>query len=314
MTTLSQRLEEYLAVRRILGFDLAFSERVLRKFAEYADASGHSHVTTALFLAWKNDYGRANTNTWAMRLGKVRGFAQWLQFRDDRTEVPPAGLIPGRKVRSQPYIYSSQELERLIDEAGRLRSSYGLRGLLYGTLFGLIAVTGLRINEALGLERKDVDLDDGLLKVRRTKNGRDRVIPLQPCGVERLARYEAARNHLADTKSPRFFIQENGAPAGDCAARYNFALVSKRLGFREPQRYHRHGEGPRIHDLRHTFAVHTILQWFREGRHIDREMYRLTAYLGHVKPEYTYWYIEAVPELLQLAAERAEARYKEGII
>ena len=308
--TLTSRLEAYIAMRRTLGYDLTTSELVLRKFAEYADASGHDHVTTALFLSWKDRYGLANNGTWAARLAIVRGFAQWLQMRDDRNEVPPAGLIPGRRVRPKPYIYTPDELRLLVSEARRIRSPYGLRGILYATMFGLIATTGLRLSEALRLERMDVDLGSGLLHVRRTKNGYHRVIPLRPCGVERLAGYAAERNRLTKAKSLSFFLQENELPATAHSAHYNFAQVSQKIGLREPQRYYRQGVGPRIHDLRHTFAVHTILDWFREGRDIDREMYRLSTYLGHADPKGTYWYIEAVPELLQLAAERAEAAYR----
>ena len=274
--TLTARLQDYMAMRRALGFDLAFSERVLRKFTEYADANGHTHVTTALFLSWKNDYGRASKNTWAARLGLVRLFALWLQTQDDRTDVPPVGLIPRRYVRARPYIYSTQKLKMLVAQAGRLQSPYGLRGVLYETIFGLIATTGLRISEATRLERTDVDLDGGLLNVRRTKNGSERVIPLRPCGVEQLAHYAAARDRLTDTRSSRFFVQENGGPATAEAARYNFAQVSKQVGLRKQQPYFWYGIGPRIHDLRHTFAVHTILDWFHAGHDIDCEMYRLS--------------------------------------
>ncbi len=312
MTILSDRLNEYLALRRSLGFDLAFTERVLRTFIRYAESSNHCSVTTALFLAWREDYGSADDNTWAARLGMVRGFATWLQGYDGKTEVPSSGLISGRTVRPQPYIYRPQHITQLVTEAGRLPSAYGLRGLLYQTLFGLIAVTGLRVNEALHLTDLDVDMVNGLLSIRKTKNGRDRFIPITPCTVAHLKSYACERDRLLTRQSDRFFLKEDRKPVGDCSARYNFAQVSQRLEFREPQMFNKHGIGPRIHDLRHSFAVHTILDWFREGRDIDREMYRLSTYLGHVKPEHTYWYIEAVPELLRLASERAERRCREA--
>ena len=311
MTTLSQRLDHYLAVRRSLGFDLAFAERVLRNFTRYADHAGQHHISTDLFLAWKKDYGSANTNTWAVRLGMVRSFAIWLASHDEKTEVPPSGLVIGRFVRPQPFIYSKGDIERLVAAAGRLPSAYGLRALLWQTLFGLIAVTGLRVNEALHLDQSDVDLEHGLLSIRKTKNGRGRIIPIRPCAMERLANYADERDRLIGSSPGPFFIKEDGTPAGDCGARYNFAQVSQDIGMRSPERYQRHGVGPRIHDLRHSFAVHTILDWFSEGRDVDREMYRLSTYLGHTEPTHTYWYIEAVPELLQLAAERAERRYRE---
>ncbi|MGR3761927.1 tyrosine-type recombinase/integrase [Roseobacteraceae bacterium NS-SX3] len=312
MTTLSQHLDNYLFYRRSFGYELDFSERVLRKFAEFADDRGQHHLTTDLFLAWKEAYGKADKNTWAARFGMVRGFAGWLAEGDPHTEIPPAGLIVGRYVRSQPYIFSQAEVASLIDAAGCLPSAYGLRALVWQTLFGLIAVTGLRVNEALRIETMDIDFENNVLCIRTGKSGGARAIPLLSCTMRRLRIYAAERDRLLGRGDRPFFRKEDGSPAGDCGARYNFAEASRIVGLRSPTRYHRHGSGPRIHDLRHTFAVHTILDWFRQGRDIDREMYRLSTYLGHTKPEHTYWYIEAVPELLELALARSEARFMES--
>jgi hypothetical protein len=149
MITLSQRLDEYLAVRRSLGYDLSFSGRVLRGFAAFADREGVDHITVDLFLRWKAAFGSANNNTWSARLGMVRVFASWLQGHDARTEVPPPGLISGKLRRSRPYIYSDCEIASIVARAARLPSRYGLRGWTCSTLFGLIAVTGLRFNVAL---------------------------------------------------------------------------------------------------------------------------------------------------------------------
>ncbi len=312
MISLSQRLDQYLALRRSFGFDLAFAERVLRKFTAFADARGDCHITTDLFLAWKAAYGSASNATWANRLGMVRGFSRWLAERDGLTHVPPAGLIPARRyARKAPYIYTRKEIGSLVAAAATLPSVYGLRSAVWQTVFGLVAVTGLRINEALNLDRKYVDLDHGFLQIEKSKNGTGRLIPIHESTTERLTSYAAVRDRILGPTEGRFFLKEDGTPAGDCGARYNFAEISRVVGLRGPQLYHRHGTGPRIHDLRHTFAVRTILGWFREGHEIDREMYKLSAYLGHVQPEHTYWYIEAVPELMQLAADRAERRYRE---
>ncbi|ETW10760.1 phage integrase family protein [Roseivivax marinus] len=311
MISLSQRLDQYLALRRSFGFDLAFPERVLRKFTAFADDRGDRHITTDLFLTWKAAYGSASNATWANRLSMVRGFSRWLAEHDALTHVLPAELIPGRKhTRPAPYIYTREEIGSLVAAAAALPSVYGLRSAVWQTVFGLIAVTGLRINEALNIDRKHVDLDRGFLQVEKSKNGTGRLIPIHESTTERLTSYAAVRDRILGPTDGRFFLKENGTPAGDCGARYNFAEISRVVGLRGPQLYQRHGTGPRIHDLRHTFAVRTILGWFREGREIDREMYKLSAYLGHVQPEYTYWYIEAVPELMQLAADRAERRYR----
>jgi len=311
MISLTVRLEQYLTIRRSLGYDLSFSERVLRRFAEFAGSEGADHITVELFLRWKKRFGSANNHTWSTRLGMVRVFASWLQGFDPRTEVPPPGLVSGKPRRPRPYIYTDDQIAEIVTEAGRLPSSYGLRGWTCSTLFGLIAVTGLRVSEALGLDDKDVDLNEAVLSIRRGKNGKCRFVPLSPCAAERLRAYRAERNRILGTGRVAFFLLENGERPSDCCARYNFARVCQRIGLRERQAFNRHGRGPRIHDLRHTFAVRTIMDWYRRGLDPDREMLKLSTYLGHSKPELTYWYIEAIPELLQLACERAERNLSE---
>jgi len=242
----------------------------------------------------------------------VRLFATWLQGIDPRTEVPPSGLLSGRPRRSRPYIYTDAQIAAIVTEAARLPSAYGLRGWTCSTLFGLIAVSGLRVSEAIGLDDKDVDLEQAVLSVRRAKNGKSRMVPLSPCTVERLHAYRRERNRLLGAGHSAFFLFESGEGPSDCAARYNFARVCQRIGLREPQSFQRHGRGPRLHDLRHTLAVRTIMDWYRQGLDPDREMIKLSTFLGHTKPEHTYWYIEAVPELLQLASERATRSLAEG--
>jgi integrase len=306
MITLSERLNDYIAVRRSLGYDLSFAARVLRGFARFADREGTDHITVDLFLRWKKGFGKADNNTWSARLGMVRMFAGWLQGHDARTEVPPSGLIVGKQRRGQPYIYSEAQVAMIVARAAKLPSRYGIRGWTCSTLFGLIAVTGLRINEAIALDEGDVDLDEGVITVKRGKNGTARFVPLAPSTVARLRAYRTERTRLLCPTAGPFFQIESGERPTDCCARYNFAIVSQDLGLREPQRFCKHGGGPRIHDLRHTFAVRTIIGWYRKGLDPDREMIKLSTYLGHSKPENTYWYIEAVPELLQLASARAE--------
>jgi integrase len=183
-------------MRRSLGYDLSYAQRVLRKFIEFADRERAEHVTVDLFLRWKENYGSANNLTWTARLSIVRVFAGWLQGFDARTEVPPPGLITSRPRRRQPYIYTDDQVAAIVDEAARLRSSYGLRGWTCATLFGLIAVTGLRVNEALGLDEDDVDLKEGVLTIRRAKNRKSRFVPLSPGTTERLEAYRAERNRI----------------------------------------------------------------------------------------------------------------------
>ena len=311
MTPLTVRLQQYIAMRRKLGFGMSFAERVLRKFAEFAGRERADHITVDLFLRWKEHYGSANNRTWGSRLSMVRIFAGWLQGFDARTEVPPPGQITSGPRRTRPYIYSDDQITEIVAEAARLPSAYGLRGWTCSTLFGLIAVTGLRVNEALRLDEEDVHLKEAVLTVRRAKNRKTRFIPISPCATERLRAYRAERSRILGAGRAAFFLLENGDRPTDCTARYNFAVVCQRIGLRASQPFNKHGHGPRIHDLRHTFAVRTIMDWYRHGLDPDREMLKLSTYLGHAKPELTYWYIEAIPELLQLACERAERNLAE---
>lgn len=312
MTTLSQRLDDYLAARRGLGYDLSYAERMLRRFTEFADRKGADYITVELFLRWKDAFGAADNNTWSARLSMVRVFARWLLAHDVRTEVPPPGLIAGKPRRTRPYIYSDTEIATIVAHAAKLASRYGLRGWTCSTLFGLIAASRLRVSEAVGLDDDDVDLREGVITARRAKNGKARFVPIAASTRNRLRHYRAERMRLLGARMGAFFRMDDGRRPTDCCARYNFALVSQEIGLRERQRFCRHGRGPRIHDLRHTFAVRTIMGWYRKGLDPDREMMKLSTYLGHSKPELTYWYVEAVPELLQLASKRAERALAEG--
>jgi integrase len=257
-------------------------------------------------MAWRAEFGHADQHTWCARLGMVRQFAFWLSGVDPKNEVPPKGLIPGRYRRQRPYIYSEREIARIVREASRLPSPNGIRCLTFTTLFGLIAVTGLRISEALSMNNDDVDWETGVVTIRQGKLGKARLIPVSKSTLARLARYAAKRDRLLGKRPRSFFVSDTGSRPDDCSARYNFAVVCQRIGLRPAQRFNKHGRGPRIHDLRHTFAARTLVKWYRTGKDPDREMLKLSTYLGHTEPAHTYWYIEAVPELLELAAKRAE--------
>jgi len=298
-------LDRYLGVRRGLGYDLRADERILRRFARFADQERTSHVDTALFLRWDASLPDVGPSTRSARFGKVRLFVHWLSGIDPAHEVPPRGLLPGRYARQRPHIYTDAEIAAIITAAKGLPSIYGLRALTCSTLFGLIAVTGVRISEALALHDGDLDADAGVLRIRRGKLGRERLLPLDPSVVAQLAAYAAERDRLLGRAAPAFFVTETGTRLSDCSARYHFAHVCQRLGLRAGQRYGRHGRGPRIHDLRHSFAVKTMIGWYRTGQDPAREMIRLTTYLGHTDPAHTFWYLEAVPELLDLAMARA---------
>ena len=306
MTSFTERLEQCLAERRLYGGSWASQARQVRPFAAFADSQGAERITTGLFLRWKREYGTAGRSTWTVRLAAVRVFATWMQGIDPRTEVQPLGLVPGSSTRARPCIFSDAEIRSIVAEAARLPSCSGLRGVTHPALFGLLAVTGMRIGEALALDGRDVDLDGGVVVVRHAKGGRSRAIPIAECTASRLRDCRAEMAAILGRMPDPWFC---GSMAGNrmlhCTAHVNFAEVGRRLGLRPPLVKGSTVRGPRLHDLRHTFATRTLLDRFRQGLDVDAEMYRLSAIPGHSCPGGTYWYLEAVPELLALASERS---------
>lgn len=308
MTGIRERVEQYLVRRDACGTGLSASAvQALRTFAAFATDQGARHVTSELFLLWMERYGSASRKSWSYRLSHVRTFAAWLEALDPETEVPPKDLVPAVRSRPRPYIYTDRETADLVDAAARLHSptGRGLRGPTYATLFGLLAVTGLRIGEALRLDDGDVDVQAATLRIRRAKNRAGRVVPLAPCTAERLAAYRAAREASVVGQAPAFFLGEHGRPVSIHMAEYTFALCGEMTGLRERRAGHRNGTGPRLHDMRHSFAVKTLVDWHHAGLDVDRELYKLSAWLGHGGPGSTYWYLEAVPELLRIAVRKA---------
>jgi integrase len=302
-----QALNDYLGIRRSLGFQLQQQASCLWNFVAFLQAEGASYITTELALRWATQPAKAHPTAWAWRLGRVRRFAIWYSATEPRTEIPPAGLLPHRYRRKPPHIYSDEEIERLLRRTQQLPSPKGLRASTFTTLFGLLAVTGMRVSEALSLDRPDVDFDRGILHIRRTKYGKSRYVLVHPSTVEALKEYADARSRLFPTSpTPAFFISERGRRIARGTARYTFAKLSQQLGLRLPAKGH--GRGPRLHDMRHRFAVRTLIHWYRTGLDVERELPKLATYLGHVHVNESYWYLEAVPELLQLATDRVIAR------
>lgn len=305
-TTVREAMETYLALRRGLGAQLRVVGGYLHRFVEFLERQGATVVTTELALRWATSAVDATPATWARRLADVHRFAAWLSATDPRTQIPPCGLLPHRHHRHPPQLYTDDQIERLIHQAACLPSRNGLRGQTYATLFGLLAATGLRVGEAVALNRDDVDLSAGVLAVRRGKFGKSRLVPLHPSTDPALRRYAQIRDLLLPhPASPAFLLSERGLRLTPGSARYTFAVVSRAVGLRPAAAGHRHGRGPRLHDLRHRVAVETLVRWYRQGRDVERELPKLSTYLGHAQVADTYWYLEAIPELLQLATERA---------
>jgi integrase/recombinase XerD len=305
MSELREAMEEYVAIRRSLGFKLVGVANELRKFVTFAEGEGATHITVDLAVRWAKQSVNAQPSTWAARLRRVRRFAIWRTAIDPRTEVPPEGVFPQRYRRKPPYIYSNEEIQKVVEAGRALPSSTGLRGLTYSTIFGLISVTGMRVGETVALDREQVDLREGIIFIHRAKFGKSRLVPVHESTCEVLAEYARERDRIfPSARSPAFFVSRGGTRVTACGIQYNFARVSGQIGLRPPMKDCRHGHGPRLHDMRHRFAVLTLLDWYRAGIDVEREIPKLAAYLGHVHVNETYWYIEAVPELLELASRR----------
>jgi site-specific recombinase XerD len=294
-------LDDYLALRRSLGFKLRLSGRLLQGFVAFADSQGAEFITCERAVRWATEPADVQPAQWANRLGMVRRFAQYHLATEPRTEVPPADLLPYRYHRQAPYIYSNAEVRSLLRAATALPSARRLRAATYTTLLGLYASTGLRTNEALHLDRKDVDLARGVLAVSDSKFGKSRHVPIHGSTQQVLARYATERDRLCPQAStPGFFVSERGTRISEWSLRYTFVKLSRQIGLRAAT----DSRGPRIHDFRHRFAVNTLRDWYRSGLDVERLLPRLSSYLGHVHVTDTYWYLTATPELMQLARQR----------
>lgn len=305
VSAIRHHAEAYLAMRRALGFKLTtFGERLL-SFVGYLEQRGTSHITTDAALAWATATPRSTDQVhWSRRLMVVRSFARHLQVLDPATEVPPADILPHHYRRITPHLYPPGEIAALLDAAAALRPP--LRALTYQTLISLLAVTGLRTGEACRLDRADVDLDDGVLTVRDSKFGKSRQVPVHPSTVAGLRAYGHARDRLcATTSTPAFLVSIRGTRLDAHNLSHTFAGLVDAAGIGVP-----HGQRrPRLHDLRHSFATATLLDWYRDGHDVQARLPQLTTYLGHTDPKSTYWYLTGSPELLALAAARLDRAF-----
>jgi integrase len=302
---LSAALAQYVEIRRALGSTLVEPASTLAQFVAFLEREGATHITTALAVQWAMAPQGVQRATWARRLSMVRRFATWRQAQDPQTEVPPCGVLPAHRRRRRPHIFTDSEVRQLMAETAHLRSRTGLGPLSYATLIGLLAATGLRPGEALALDTTDVDRDAGLLTIRQSKFGKSRVVPIDDSTRDALREYETRRTALCPRpQSPALLLSEHGHRLGGNATRRMFAVVSCAVGLRPPRQDRRWGHGPRLQDLRHTFATRRLVEWYQAGVDVSRVLPTLATYLGHVGIGLTYWYIEAVPELLAHARTR----------
>ena len=300
MKPLHRALADYLAMRRALGFKLEREGTLLPGFVDYVVECGGSTVTTTAAVAWATQPHDSHPAWWTHRLSMVRGFAKYLQTLNPKTEVPALDLLPHRRPRQAPYVYSTAEIEALQAAAQTLR--HPLRATTYVTLIGLLAVTGIRVGEAIALDDDDLDHRRAVLVIRTGKFRKPREVPVHRSTVRALARYMDERDRrVRRRKTPSLLVSSVGKRliyqnVHDTFLRLVYAAG---LADRRPRR-------PRIHDLRHTFAIQAVLAWYRAGDDVEAKMPLLSTYLGHVGPSATYWYLSAVPELLQAATARLE--------
>ncbi|MCI0420736.1 MAG: tyrosine-type recombinase/integrase [Acidobacteria bacterium] len=304
MKTLQNALDDYLRMRRSLGFKLVKEGVRLPKFLAFMQERKACCITTALALDWalqsRGPRGPLH------RLAIVRGFAKYVAALDPRTEIPPASLLPWRYLRPRPYLYSEDEIRRLLEAAATWSRRERPHGRYY-CLFGLLAVSGLRVGEAINLEVQDVDLNKEILTIRESKFGKSRFVPLHPTTARELAKYKERRDEfLGGRSSPYFFVSRNGTKLFNSDVNRVFTLVSVKAGLRSSTS----GRGPRPHDFRHSFAVRTLIRWYQAGADVERHLPVLSTFLGHVLVRNTYWYLTEHPELMRLAVQRLDARWE----
>ena len=288
---------EYLALRRALGFKLYHETCLLPDFVSFVAAQGSACITTDLAVRWAQQPAGASERWCASRLSVIRCFAKYQRAFDPRTEIPPRDLLPSRATRRVPHLYTQAEIAAIMSEARAVRPA--IIAATYETLLGLLATTGMRVGEALALDDHDIDWSRSLLEVRHAKFQKSRLVPLHASTLAALRRYVAVRDRLCVRLGRWVFTSSVGTRVLPQVFRSVFRRLVRRAGLGDSPR-------PRLHDLRHTFALDTLRDWYRSGVDVERRLFSLSTYLGHVKPTSTYWYLTATPELLALAGARLE--------
>lgn len=302
MSALADHVEDYLRLRRALGYKLERAGHVLPELVAFLEAAGSPTLTIDLAISFARLPANARPTHWAARLTVVRGFARYLQTVDPATEVPPAAVFPARRHRPAPYLWSGADIGRLLDGARALRPP--LRAATYEALFGLLAVSGMRVGEAVGLDRDDVDFGTGVITIRHAKFDRPRLVPLHATTTAALRAYATERGRLCPApRSTAFFVSGAGTRVNRSAVAKVLRQITTAMGLRGAT------VRPTPHQLRHSFAVRTLIDWQRSGLRVEEHLAILSTYLGHVSPADTYWYLSASPELMGLAAERLDARF-----
>ena len=301
MSRLDAAVEDYLTLRHGLGFTLKGARPLLADFTAFLDRHGAETITTDLAVAWATAPTGVDPLWWRQRLGTVREFARYLATINPHTQIPPVDLLPARHNRRTPYLYTEAEITALM-AAGQALSP-PLRAATYTTLVGLLMVTGLRLGEAIALDRGDLKTDTSTLIVRHGKNGRSREIPLHPTSLQALLEYRAtAERVIPQPPSPSLLVSIRGTRLCESAVHPTFAVMLTQAGL-QPRGTRCH---PRLHDARHSLAVQALIHWYDDGADVDAKLPLLSAFLGHANPASTYWYLQAAPELFSRVADRLD--------
>jgi integrase/recombinase XerD len=308
MTALRDHLEDYLTLRRSLGYKLDRPGQMLRGLVSYLEAAGAATITTAHALAWATEPASADPTWWRARLAAARGLARYLAPLVPGTEVPPPGLLPGpASRRAVPYLYSGAEVAALMTAARAIRTP--LRAATYQTLIGLLAATGMRVGEAISVDRADLAAEQGLLTIRSGKFGKSRQLPLHASVLHALAGYACLRDSACRRPAtPAFFVSVTGTRLIYKNVHRTFRQLTQAAGLQPRSAACR----PRIHDLRHTFAVTALTRWHADGGDVAARLPLLSTWLGHADPAGTYWYLTGTPDLMAAAAARLEASSREA--
>jgi integrase/recombinase XerD len=305
MSALDHAVNDYLALRRGLGFKLEMHGRVLPQFAAFLQQHDATLITTALALEFATQPEGGSVVWWHQRLAIVAGFARYLQGSDPRHEVPSSDLLPAKFRRAIPYLYSEAQIQALMAAARGMPSP--LKAATYETLIGLLSVTGMRIGEAVALDRDDVELGEARLTVRHGKNGRSREVALHPSTVTALDSYARVRDELCPhPTAASFLLTTTGMRMNKGTIWHEFDWLRRATGLdRETL-----GRRARVHDIRHSVVLRVLLGWYRDEVDVEAQLPLLSAFLGHTHPSDTYWYMEAAPELLAMAAQRLEQTWE----
>ncbi|MGH2850380.1 MAG: tyrosine-type recombinase/integrase [Solirubrobacteraceae bacterium] len=305
MSALDHDIADYLALRRALGYKLECHGRLLPQFATFLEQRDASVITTELALDWATLPADGSAVWWHQRLAIVAGFARYLHASDARHEIPPIDLLPAKFRRAIPYLYSEADIAALMAAARAITSP--LKAATYETLIGLLSVTGMRIGEVVALDRDDVLLAEARLTVRHGKNGRSREVALHPTTVTALDGYDRLRDKLCPhPKDPSFLVTTTGLRLNKGTIWHEFDRLRRAAGLDRQTL----GRQARVHDIRHSFVLRTLLGWYRDEVDVEAQLPLLSTFLGHVQPSDTYWYMQGAPELLALALERLERTWE----